>query len=179
MPPLKSRITYANVTATLALALVVGGGTAYAAGLAPGSVGTKQLQKSAVTTKKIAKDAVKTKKVKDGSLKLADLAVQPFSQAVTRKTDIVFPASGGGTGISKDGKVMCQDGETVLGGGYHLSSIWTQNGQPTVLLTASRPADATGAVPTEGSPAQGWYVGAIQKDNNTSTTVTVWVICGS
>jgi hypothetical protein len=55
---LSSRLTYANVMATIALFVALGGG-AYAAGVLPAnSVGTKQLKKNAVTAAK----------VKDGSL---------------------------------------------------------------------------------------------------------------
>lgn len=171
----RHRATFANITAVAALTLAVGGGTAYAAGL----VGTDDLAKGAVTTPKIKKNAVTSKKVKNSSLKPADLAFAPVSRSVTRKVDIVFPDSGGGTGIFKDDFVTCEDGETVLGGGYHLSSVWSQNGQPTVIVFSSRPATATGDVPTAGTSPRGWFVAAEQKDNNTSTTVTVWVLCGS
>jgi hypothetical protein len=48
---LRVHLTYSNVTATLALFLVVAGGSAFAAGrLAKNSVGTKQLRKNAVST---------------------------------------------------------------------------------------------------------------------------------
>ena len=175
MTPLRNHLGFANVASALALTLVVGGGTAYAAGL----VGTDDLRNGAVTTPKIKKNAVVSKKIRNGSVKPVDLSVTPLRTAVTRRVDIVFPASGGGTGISKSDDVQCEAGETVLGGGYHLSSIWSQSGQPTVIVTGSRPADATGATPPAGVPAQGWYVSAMQKDNNTSTTVTAWVLCGS
>ena len=41
---LRARLTYANVIATLALFLALGGGAAYAASLGKNSVGTKQLK---------------------------------------------------------------------------------------------------------------------------------------
>ena len=154
---------------------MVGGGTAYAAGL----VQTEDLAKGAVTKPKLAKSAVTSGKVKNGTVKPVDLMVPPITQSVTRSFDIVFPDNGGGTGISKDGEVLCEAGETVLGGGYHLSPVWSQSGQPTVIVTATRPSTETGDVPTPGTSAQGWYVRALQKDNNTATTVTAWVLCGS
>lgn len=57
MKRLLSKLTYANVVATLALFLVLAGGTAFAATqlLPKNSVGAKQLKKGAVTTTKIAK----------------------------------------------------------------------------------------------------------------------------
>jgi hypothetical protein len=72
------RPRYADVAATLALLLAMGG-TAYAATNLPAhSVGTKQLQSKAVTGSKIGPQAVTTPKLKDGDVtnaKLADASV--------------------------------------------------------------------------------------------------------
>lgn len=63
---------YANVTATLALVVALGG-TSYAAIKLPAnSVGAKQLKKSAVTAKKIRRGAVTSPAVKNGSLRASD-----------------------------------------------------------------------------------------------------------
>jgi len=59
---------YANVTATIALVVALGG-TSYAAITLPkNSVGSKQIKKNAVTSSKIKKNAVKSSKIKDGTL---------------------------------------------------------------------------------------------------------------
>jgi hypothetical protein len=56
MSRVRDRLTYANVIATLCLALVLGGGTAYATvELGKESVGTNQLKKDAVTPAKLSK----------------------------------------------------------------------------------------------------------------------------
>jgi Collagen triple helix repeat (20 copies) len=57
MKRLSGKLTYANVVATLALFLVVAGGTAFAAKqmLPKNSVGTKQIKKEAVTPAKLSK----------------------------------------------------------------------------------------------------------------------------
>src|SRR6478672_9459693 len=66
---MRPRLTYANVTATLALIIAVGGASAFAATqLAKNSVGPKQLKKNAVTTAKIKNEAVTAAKVKKGAL---------------------------------------------------------------------------------------------------------------
>jgi hypothetical protein len=66
---MRPKLTYANVTATLALIIAVGGASAFAATqLAKNSVGTKQLKKNSVTTAKIKKQAVTAPKVKNGAL---------------------------------------------------------------------------------------------------------------
>lgn len=86
------------------LALIVAATTtAFAAGLAANSVGTKQLKKNAVTAKKIKNKAVGTGKLADGAVtaeKLADGAVP--SRTTTGSVDLsisgtpgfVFPVGG-------------------------------------------------------------------------------------
>lgn len=69
---LRKRATYANVVATIAVFLAMGG-TGYALSLPRNSVGTVQLKKGAVTAKKIRRSAVSTAKVKNRSLKAADM----------------------------------------------------------------------------------------------------------
>jgi Collagen triple helix repeat (20 copies) len=54
MRAIRQRLTYANVIATLALFLVLGGGAYAATTLSPNSVGTAQLKSGAVTAGKIA-----------------------------------------------------------------------------------------------------------------------------
>ncbi len=72
MRRLRSHLSYANVMATVAVFVALGGG-AYAVSSVPDhSVGTKQLKNSAVTTVKLANGAVTTTKVKSGSLLAED-----------------------------------------------------------------------------------------------------------
>lgn len=69
MKQIRKRLTYANVMASIAVFLVLGGATAIAAGqLAKNSVGSKQIKKNAVTAAKIKKDAVSGAKVKSGAI---------------------------------------------------------------------------------------------------------------
>ena len=82
MKKIRKRLTYANVMSSIAVFLVIGGATAFAA-LGKNTVGTKQLKNNAVTaakiknnavtTNKIKKNAVNGSKVKDGSLTGADI----------------------------------------------------------------------------------------------------------
>ena len=65
-------MSYANLTATLALFIALGGG-AYAATLPRNSVGAKQLKASAVERVKIKKNAVNDAKVQDESLTGTDI----------------------------------------------------------------------------------------------------------
>ncbi len=74
MRSLQGRLTYANVVATLALFVAVGGASAFAASqLGKNSVGAKQLKNNSVTTAKIKKDAVTGAKVKKQTLTGSDI----------------------------------------------------------------------------------------------------------
>ena len=84
MKQLRNRLTYANVMSSLAVFLVLGGATAFAATkiganqLKANSVKTGKIVKEAVTTSKIKNNAVNTGKIADGavtSAKIADKAV--------------------------------------------------------------------------------------------------------
>jgi hypothetical protein len=69
---LSARLTYANVVASLALFVALGGG-AYAAITPPkNSVGSKQIKDGSVRTADLANNAVTAAKVKNGSLLSAD-----------------------------------------------------------------------------------------------------------
>jgi hypothetical protein len=69
---LASRLTYANVVASLALFVALGGGAYAAVALPKNSVGSRQIKNAAVTHADLAKNAVTGANVKDGSLLSAD-----------------------------------------------------------------------------------------------------------
>ncbi|HZO07436.1 MAG TPA: hypothetical protein VFB52_13690 [Solirubrobacterales bacterium] len=72
MKRIGKRITYANVMSSLAIFLVLAGGTAFAASqLAKNSVGAKQLKSNAVTAAKIKKNAVTAAKIKANAITTA------------------------------------------------------------------------------------------------------------
>ncbi len=69
MNALRKRLTYANVISSLALFLVLAGGSAFAASqLGKKSVGSKQLKKNSVTAAKIKKNAVTAAKIKANAI---------------------------------------------------------------------------------------------------------------
>lgn len=74
MHQIRNRVTYANVMATIAVFLALGGATAVAASkLGKNTVGTKQLKKNSVTTAKLKKNAVTEKKVRNGAITTAKI----------------------------------------------------------------------------------------------------------
>ncbi len=75
MKGLRRRLSYANVTSTLALLLALGAGSAFAAGhLAPKSVGARQLRPGAVTADKLRKHAVTAPKIESLAVKQGKIA---------------------------------------------------------------------------------------------------------
>jgi hypothetical protein len=102
---IRKRLTYANVMSSLAIFLILGGATAFAAkkigssGLKANAVTTAKIKKEAVTTKKIKKNAVVGSKVKDGSLSGADINLSTLgtvpSAANAASVDTVKPFSAG------------------------------------------------------------------------------------
>jgi hypothetical protein len=96
---IRKRLTYANVMSSIAVFLVLGGATAFAAShLGKNSVGTKQLKANAVTTDKIKKNAVTTKKLADGAItgakvNLSSLGTVP-SAANSATTNVIKTSKG-------------------------------------------------------------------------------------
>lgn len=69
MKHIAKRLTYANVMSSIAVFLVLGGATAFAAThLGKNSVGSKQLKKNSVTTAKIKNKAVTGAKIKNNAV---------------------------------------------------------------------------------------------------------------
>ncbi len=103
---IRKRLTYANVTSTLALFLVIGGATAIAAKVPRHSVGPRQLKANAVTTlkikanavtnRKIRKNAVTAVKIRDGAVGGAKIAPEAVDfDKIAPGTNVIARASGG------------------------------------------------------------------------------------
>jgi hypothetical protein len=77
---LRPRITYANVVSTVALAIAIGGGTAYAAT----KIGTSSIRYHAVTASKVANNAITASKVKNKALSGSDIRDNSLTSAQIR-----------------------------------------------------------------------------------------------
>ena len=168
---LEDRLTYANVTATIALFTALGGG-AYAAGaLPPNSIGDAQLRKG----------SVRSAEVKDGTLKTRDLSAKA-RKALSGARGPAGPAGptgpgGGGsgslalayktaTGTAAFGNVdshtaTCDPGQRVVGGGMRV-----ETGSDTSLRESHRNASNTG-----------WTVRVGNDATSGSSTYTVFAVC--
>jgi hypothetical protein len=98
---LRPKLTYANVAATIALFLAVGGGTVYAAfHLGKNDVHSKNLAPRAVKASDLAKDAVTSPKIKDGTVQAGDIAAGVIAKGVIANdiADVTGSAGGGPRG---------------------------------------------------------------------------------
>lgn len=88
---MRARLSYANVMATVAVFIALGGGAYAALSLPAGSVTSreiarnavraKQIKKRSVRKKEVARNAIRSRKIKDGKVKSFDLADAAVAEA--------------------------------------------------------------------------------------------------
>jgi hypothetical protein len=153
---LRGKLTYANVIATVALFVAMGGGAAYAATSLPKhSVGTPQIKAKAVTASKlatgavtgrkianravaggkIAANAITSSKVANGSVTLADLAGADISGAIS------LPSIAAHTCISND---LSVSGAEV--GQFPIMSFMGNVALPSTIVALAVKVDASNSV---------------------------------
>jgi hypothetical protein len=172
----KSRLTYANVIATVALFLALGGVATAAFTLPKKSVGPKQLKANAVKTGKIKDGAVTTGKLADAAVTSAKLAGGvAFKNVVYR--EVVDPNKGAGN-YTPDTPPTCQSGEVAIDGGVLGTIVATgdfPNTDVDVQAIVSGPATADDAPLTPGATPAAWHVSA--KVINGPRTLHYYVLC--
>jgi hypothetical protein len=180
-PGLRPRPTYANVTATLALFVALGGGAYAATALHANSIGSKQLRNNTIVTAKIKNNAVTGSKVLDGSLTGADINASTLGKvpsataadnathaAATAALDQVIYKTAAGTAAASSAAnaatATCDSGQHVIGGGVKLSN-------PTIgVINDSYPdANYTAWTAHVGNGSNG--------SSAASLTFTVYAIC--
>jgi hypothetical protein len=153
---LKSHLSYANVMATIAVFLALGGVATAALKLPKKSVGTKQLKAKAVTTPKLGDKAVTEGKLGDGSVTAAKLASGAAYKDVYYR-EIVHS----NTSASFSDDIQCGPGEQAVGGGVLNTAVGTRNPPANDVdsdLLVSGPIDANGDAVANGQTATGWHV---------------------
>lgn len=140
MKQIRKRLTYANVMATIAVFLVLGGGAAFAAGkLGKNTVGTKQLKKNSVTTAKIKKEAVTGAKIKLSSVGKVPSAAS--ADNATNATNAGNANTVGGMSVSKINYVANNGSgqQVILNTQGLVLTAECSGGAPTVIAKASVP----------------------------------------
>jgi|tagenome__1003787_1003787.scaffolds.fasta_scaffold20970427_2 hypothetical protein len=144
----RKQVTFANVTAFIALFVALSAGSYAAISIPANSVGSKQLKKRAVTSaklgsnsvssSKVASNSIDASKVKDGSLGGADInattlgkvpsaaAADTAGSAPIARVKIVSAAGSNGASTGSNGPIdsataTCDNGLVVTGGGVQVS----------------------------------------------------------
>ncbi len=171
---IRSRLTYANVIATLALFIALGGSSYAALKLPKNSVKAKQIATGAVTGSEIKNRSLGTGEFKPSAL--ASLKGPKGDKGAAGATNVVMregassqiPANSFGTAVA-----ACQAGERATGGGVYNEAnvlvLQVTSSYPTPNPT-SPPATGNGQVPT------GWRVW-LRNDSATPYNVNAYVIC--
>ena len=191
---LRPHLTYANVVASLALFVALGGSSYAAVQLSKKSVKSKHIARSAVTAAKIKNNAVTSGKVKDGSLLSLDFAAgqlpagpqgPPGPQGAKGETGAAgtngTPGAAGVTGreaiqapspfnsdTNRFVNMTCPAGKQVITGG---GSIFGSGGADMpVALIANGNTNNTN---------NGWTVGATEiNPTATNWLINAFIICG-
>jgi hypothetical protein len=113
MRKIRPHLTYANVMVTILAFVVLGGGSALAAGaLGKNSVGSRQLKAQSVTTGKVANNAINGAKVANGSLTGEDIRLSALGTVPSATT----AASAGNANTVGGHAAACPQGTTLIRG---------------------------------------------------------------
>jgi hypothetical protein len=112
---IRKRVTYANVMSSIAVFLVLGGATAYAAKkigsneIKSNSITTGKIKKNAVTSAKIKKNAITSAKIKNGAVtgaKINTSTIGTVPSASNSATTDVIKTSKGTVGLNQQATAL-------------------------------------------------------------------------
>ena len=185
-----ARLSYANVMATIAVFIALGGGALAATQLKKNSVGAKQLKRDSVTSAK----------VKDGSLLGSDFAAGqlPAGERGPQGPEGAQGASGATKVVVRYGEegkpkqheeaesnARCLPGEAVTGGGFDFIEPFEPEHPETenIYILANRASLEQGTeghitypVPADGAAASGWVV-AMSNETEDTVYFRAYVVC--
>lgn len=116
---MRPKLSYANVVATLALFIALGGASYAALKLPKNSVGSKQLKKNAVTTAKIKNGAVTGSKIQLNSLG----AVPSATHAATASDATTLQGNDAGAFLHGNGELLTARRELQVGDDVQMLAI--------------------------------------------------------
>lgn len=167
MKALKSKPTYANVMATIAVFIALGGGAYAATQLPKNSVGAKQLKVGAVTQNKIDKSAQKALQGLRGEIGPKGETGTRGPAGATNVTARSSPATAVASGGITQEEASCGPGETAVGGGMQ----WVEASVKGMTLVESEPV-------TSGGHPTGWLATGANESGATEH-FQVTVVCAS
>ena len=153
MTGFRSRLTYANVMATVAVFIAMGGTSIAAISLSKNSVKSATIKNGQVKTADLAKNAVTTGKVKNRSLRSADFAPDQLpagergptgprgpSAAIFKRNPVFVPVDSTITDVIS---ITLPPGSWVVTAGATLNNNGDQSSRGTCNLTAGREIAST------------------------------------
>jgi hypothetical protein len=169
---IRSKLTFANVVALLALFIALGG-SAYAFHLGKNAVKTKNIKDGAVVESKLAGGAVTEGKIANAAVTASKLA----AGAVKTPSVVVRVASKPLTDSSNAVPIaVCHPGEVAVGGGAHTSN--DGNGTGDIVLADLRPLQASQANAGEGDTPGAYQADYVNAPGGTgSVTVFAYALC--
>jgi hypothetical protein len=132
-------LTYANIVATVAMFLAIGGGAYAVTSLPADSVGTIQLKKHAVTARKLARGAVHAAGIRTGAVG----ARQIDSSEVQHRVGGSCASPSAIANVNEDGSVGCVSTLPAEYGVNENSQEVTLSGTFTTLATKTLPAGSS------------------------------------
>jgi hypothetical protein len=118
---LRPRPTYANITATLALFLALGGGAYAATAFPANSIGSRQLKNNSVVSSKIKNNTVTGADINESTLGKVPLAATAASAAALDKvTYKSATATAPASSAANAATATCDSGQHAIGGGVKL-----------------------------------------------------------
>jgi hypothetical protein len=189
----RPKLNYANVVATIALFIALGGGAYAATQLPKGSVGPRQLKRNAVDSSKVRDHSLRAADFKAGQLPAGpagpkgDTGPQGepgVTRVVTRRgPDEEVPDGGGRVSYA-----ACEPDEAVTGGGYTFTSgqpattaYYVGGNAPSLVRRESLSGGVTKTIysrPADGTPATGWSV-FMRNETGSTFSFQAFVMCAS
>ncbi len=166
MSQLRRRLSYANVIATIALFIALGGASYAAFTLPNNSVGTRQLKRAAVTGAKVKRGSIPSSALKAGTLSSfatkTEVKRRYLGSTVVVNKTIAAPLNENAFAV---GSVSCPSGFQAIAGGVVPSNVFyvkvSSSGPQIGGKEAAQQPDGqsgpatgwTGSVTTQGAPA--------------------------
>jgi hypothetical protein len=187
---LRSKLTYANVMATIAVFMVLTGIGFAVAKLPKGSVGKRQLKNGAVTKKKLRNSAVTSAKIHRGAVGRSDLANGAVGSGKISNSAVITKkiANGAVTRVKVNPSAIpflgtLNSGDTLRGTFNLGGDVTTARGNQTFQFPLSNPPagpaanviDASGATPAFTSACPGIGGGGGQTPNAAGGQLCIYI----
>lgn len=178
MSSLRRHVTYANVMATIAVFLALGGVSYAAIKLPKNSVGSKQIKRGAVNGAKVKLGTIPAEAIKGGVYTKGDVYTKDESNGrYLGSTIVVNKTVSGPVGANsfKTGSVECPAGYQAIGGGVDPKNVFSAK----VSVSAPLIGGEEPALKPDGQsgPSTGWFGAVTTQGGAEISGIVLQVIC--